>query len=106
MVRGVYAWCKDVMPQPADWQAQRIGEGKGRKWPATGVRVPEGGSDAEKGLVFSDAKKEREKRKEVCFRLKREIPSKCHYFKLSLMCNLQSPQVHLESEFLSPPFLL
>lgn len=55
MVRGVYAWCKDVMPWPADWQAQRIGEGKGRKQPAKGVRAAEGRSDAEKGLVFSDA---------------------------------------------------
>lgn len=62
MVRGVYAWCKDVMPSPADWQAQRIGEGKRRKWPAKEVRVAKGRSDAEKGLIFSDAKKESKKR--------------------------------------------
>lgn len=73
-----------------------------------GVRMPKGGSDAENGPVFRDAgkKKKKEKKKEACSRLKREIPSKCRDFKLSLMCSLQGLRVHLQSKFLSPRFLL
>ena len=59
------------------------------------------GSDTEKRRGFSHAKK----KKEVCFRLKREIPPKHPYFKLSLLCNFQGLQVHLQSKSFSS-FLL
>lgn len=51
-----------------------MGEGKGRKWPAKGARVAEGGRDrdAEKGLLFSDAYKKKKREREMCFRLKRD----------------------------------
>lgn len=57
MARGVYAWHRDIMPQPSDRQARCIGEGTGRKRPAKGVGMPKGGSDAENGPVSRDAGK-------------------------------------------------
>lgn len=77
---------------PADWWGQEE-----EKTTAKGVKMAKSGSDPEKWRVFSHTKK----KKEVCFRLKGEIPPKHPHFKLSRMCSFQALQVHLQSQSFS-----
>lgn len=97
MGSGVYAWCKYVMSWSSDWQAPPIGEGKRRKrpWPR-GSGWPRVEVILRNGEFLVTLKK-----KEVCFRLKGEIPPKHPYFKLSRMCSFQALQVHLQSQSFS-----